>query len=175
MSGAAASGRDKVRRRLDGSWKMELGNVLLMPAFLYYVTGGSWVPSPGLGAFCLVPMCGLLLVGGWCWRAKARAAAGDRSALPGALALARRAQMSLLLLTIAAAGASLTDLLVTPLAAGTGDRVLAALAAGLAVLEYVNYYHRQLQHFDNPADVRRLLRGEGFRESHLRADLNRAG
>jgi hypothetical protein len=37
----------------------------------------------------------------------------------------------------------------------------------LAVLEYVNYYHVQLNHFDNAADFRRLLSGKGFRKPHL--------
>jgi hypothetical protein len=41
----------------------------------------------------------------------------------------------------------------------------------LAVLEYVNYYHRQLQHFDNKADFRRMLAGKGFRQSWMARDL----
>ena len=41
----------------------------------------------------------------------------------------------------------------------------------LGVLEYVNYYHVQLQHFDNMADWRRLLAGRGFRPAHMARDL----
>jgi hypothetical protein len=41
----------------------------------------------------------------------------------------------------------------------------AVIAAGLltllAALEYMNYYHRQLQHFDNMADFKRLITAEG--------------
>jgi hypothetical protein len=37
----------------------------------------------------------------------------------------------------------------------------------LAILEYINYYHYQLQHFDHAADFARLLSGRGFRRSHL--------
>ena len=51
------------------------------------------------------------------------------------------------------------------------DRNVATGSAVLAVLEYVNYYHRQLQHFDNREDFRRLLAGKGFRKSWLARDL----
>jgi hypothetical protein len=43
----------------------------------------------------------------------------------------------------------------------------------LAVLEYVNYYHVQLQHFDHDADWRRLMSGRGFRPSHLAREIDR--
>ena len=54
-----------------------------------------------------------------------------------------------------------------------GDRWVALAAAVLAALEYVNYYHRQLQHFDNFADIKRLLTGRGFRRSQMARDLER--
>lgn len=162
-----------VRRRLDGYWKMELANVALVPTFCVWLAAEAGSPVSWLAAGCLVPTCGLLAVGGVYWRAKARAAGGDRSALPAALRLARACRVPLLILTAAAAGASAADLAGAPLSAGTGDAVAAAVAAVLAVSEYVNYYHRQLQHFDNAADFRRLMRGEGFRVAHLRADLDR--
>jgi hypothetical protein len=41
----------------------------------------------------------------------------------------------------------------------------------LAMLEYINYYHRQLQHFDNAADLKRLLSGKGFKRSHMAREL----
>lgn len=41
----------------------------------------------------------------------------------------------------------------------------------LAALEYINYYHRQLQHFDHFEDFRRLMAGHGFRKSHLARSL----
>jgi uncharacterized integral membrane protein len=43
----------------------------------------------------------------------------------------------------------------------------------LAVLEYINYYHVQLQHFDHVADWRRLVSGRGFRRSHLAREIER--
>ena len=163
-----------VRRRLGGYWKMELMNVALVPAFCFWLAAEAGSPASWLTAGCLVPTCGLLAVGGRYWRAKAKAAGGGSTALPAALRLARACRGPLLILTVAAAVAVAVDLLAVRLSAGTGDRVAAVVAAVLAVLEYVNYYHRQLQHFDNAADFRRLLRGEGFRVAHLRADLDRA-
>jgi hypothetical protein len=47
------------------------------------------------------------------------------------------------------------------------DAIAAAVLATLAALEYVNYYHVQLQHFDNAADFKRLVSGKGFRRAHL--------
>jgi hypothetical protein len=41
----------------------------------------------------------------------------------------------------------------------------------LAALEYVNYYHRQLQYFDNMADLKHLLTGRGLKPAHMARDL----
>ena len=54
-----------------------------------------------------------------------------------------------------------------------GDRIAATVCGLLAALEYINYYHRQLQHFDNAADFKRLMSGRGFRRSQMAADLER--
>jgi hypothetical protein len=43
----------------------------------------------------------------------------------------------------------------------------------LAVLEYINYYHVQLQHFDHAPDWKRLISGRGFRRSHLAREIER--
>ena len=61
--------------------------------------------------------------------------------------------------------------LLFPVFSGLADRNVATACAVLAVLEYVNYYHRQLQHFDSREDFRRLLTGKGFRKSWLARDL----
>ena len=53
----------------------------------------------------------------------------------------------------------------------TWTNIVAIVLTTLAALEYVNYYHVQLQHFDNGADVRKLLRGAGFRQAHMARDL----
>jgi hypothetical protein len=49
----------------------------------------------------------------------------------------------------------------------TSAQYSAMLFSLLALLEYINYYHYQLQHFDNQADFQRLISGRGFRQSHL--------
>jgi hypothetical protein len=53
------------------------------------------------------------------------------------------------------------------------DRVASLLVLLLAVLEYINYYHVQVQHFDHAADWQRLLAGRGFRRSHLAREIKR--
>ena len=76
---------------------------------------------------------------------------------------ARAEIVSLLLLgaaTLAAASAVITG--------GWPPRTLAA--AGLTLLgwlEYVNYYHWQLQNFDSQINARRLAAGRGLRRAHM--------
>jgi len=53
------------------------------------------------------------------------------------------------------------------------ERIVALVCLALAVLEYVNYYHIQLQHFDHAADWKRLLAGKGLRPSSMARDLAR--
>ncbi len=51
------------------------------------------------------------------------------------------------------------------------DKGVATFSTLMAVLEYVNYYHRQLQHFDHSEDFKRLLSGNGLRPSQMAKDL----
>jgi hypothetical protein len=43
----------------------------------------------------------------------------------------------------------------------------AAVLNLLAVLEYANYYHRQIQHFDRWSDFKRLVTTRRLRRSHM--------
>ncbi|MDQ3080564.1 MAG: hypothetical protein M3R03_11290 [Pseudomonadota bacterium] len=70
--------------------------------------------------------------------------------------------------TGAAVAATLTALSLNGWTAGV---IAAELLTLLAGLEYVNYYHRQLQHFDNLADLKRLFSGRGFKPSHMARSL----
>ncbi len=45
------------------------------------------------------------------------------------------------------------------------------ICSGLATLEYVNYFHVQLQNFDHAADIKRLTNGGGLRRAHMAKDL----
>ena len=80
-----------------------------------------------------------------------------------------------LVLTLAGCATALAGWRVPAWSAGLADRNVATACAVLAVLEYVNYYHRQLQHFDSREDFRRLLSGKGFRKSWLARDLEGVG
>jgi len=61
----------------------------------------------------------------------------------------------------------------TDLAVSTGERWVMAVSAVLAGLEYINYHHRQLQHFDHWPDFQRLITGRGFQPSQMARDLGR--
>lgn len=80
-----------------------------------------------------------------------------------------------MLLTVVGVATAIASWFAPWLSNGLADRIVASVAATLAALEYVNYYRRQLQHFDHAADFRRLKEGRGFRKSQLRSDLERFG
>ncbi|NRD89867.1 hypothetical protein C8024_11005 [Sphingopyxis sp. BSNA05] len=83
-----------------------------------------------------------------------------------------RVRPYILALIIAALGGTVLVWLQPHLSSGLGDRITASVASALAVAEYINYYHRQLQHFDNMADFKQLLSGKGFRRSQMAVDLD---
>ncbi|WP_162888011.1 hypothetical protein [Sphingomonas mesophila] len=110
-----------------------------------------------------------LIIGTVYWRALARRLVrGDRHSLDLALALADRAErpgLALVALATVATGAAFA------LEGASRSAIAAALLTVLAALEYANYYHRQLQHFDNRADLKRLLTGAGLKRAHMARDL----
>lgn len=162
---------NRVIKRLAWYWQVELANAAAVPAafFLVMLRFGDGLGWPTI--FALVPVCGLLVVGGLYWRGKLHALKGEGKAMDSALALADRWDRPLLVLTLlalifAAAG------FVVPLPGSTAsDRWGVLVAASLAAAEYVNYYHRQLQHFDNWPDFQRLITGRGFRPAKMALDL----
>jgi hypothetical protein len=79
-----------------------------------------------------------------------------------------------LALTLMALAYSLVIWIKPELSAGLTERLIASGASAMALAEYINYYHRQLQHFDNMADFKRLLTGKGFRRSQMAVDLETA-
>ena len=166
-----SSGRERLIKRLSGYWKMEAANALVVPAAMVFLSSGR------IGVASLVamlPMVGLLIVGAAYWYAKLHQLASSRS--PDALLRRIGAlETPLLIATMLAVGAAVAAWTIEGVATGLPDRIVASIAAALAALEYVNYYHRQLQHFDHMADWKRLLSGKGFRKSQLRHDLERLG
>ena len=163
--------KDKIKKRLDSYWKLELMNVIVLPAVMvlwplsygYRIGWGSY--------FSMIPMCGLLYIGGIYWRSKRQAL--DVGIAPVQLVMPRisKAQYPLMLLSIIAITIAILLWVRPDLSASRGDQWTATTAAALAGLEYINYYHRQLQHFDHGPDFKRLLAGQGFRRSQLAKDL----
>lgn len=158
--------------RLEPYWKMEAANALALPAFAIFLSGGqiSWVSLVPMAAMIL-----LLIIGALYWRGKVRQLKGEPQNWAGLLRTLARLQMPALVLTLVGCAAALAGWIVNDLAIGTADRWAASGCAVLAALEYVNYYHRQLQHFDNKADFRRMLAGQGFRQSWMARDLATLG
>ena len=144
---------------------VEAFNILLLPAAALLLAPPSH-PTEVLALGLAIPACaGFLLVGACYWLAlDRRLKRADRTSLFKALTLADRLELPLLVLTAAATAALLYALLVHgptwPLAGAGALTVLAAL-------EYVNYYHRQLQHFDRWSDFKRLVLTGRLRPSHM--------
>ena len=165
------SAKTVLSKRLNSYWKLELMNVVLVPAMMIFiaVTGGHKI---GLGAYLsMVPMCGLLCLGGIYWRVKYQALEVGRSAIWKAMPLINFAKIPLLLLSLAAIIYAFVLWIYPNLKTSNGSRWIVTASAIMAWLEYINYYHRQLQHFDHWADFKKLLMGKGFRRAQMARDL----
>lgn len=165
--------REGVINRLNGYWQMEAANVFLVPAAMIGTTYYQESTLGWLSVFAIVPMCALLVIGAAYWRGKLIQLKGDGGALDRMLAWAHRLDLPLAVLSVIALLLTLVSWVVPSLSVSLADRVVATIAASLAVLEYVNYYHRQLQHFDHLADFKRFLSGRGFRRAQMAVDLER--
>jgi hypothetical protein len=152
-------------RNFESYWKMEAANVVIVPGLaLALGFPGSLIDAVAVG-LAMLACAGLLVIGALYWRGvDRRLRFGDRLAGQRALAAADRAERPLLALTGLAVVATSVALV---LSGWAGAVIAAAVLTVLAVLEYVNYYQRQLQHFDNLADLKRLLSGRGLRASHM--------
>ena len=110
-----------------------------------------------------------LVVGALYWRGVDQRLKGlGDGALVQALAVADRLERPGLVATGAAIIVSLAAIALDGL---SRTSIAAALLTLLAALEYVNYYRRQLQYFDNFADLKRLLSTGRLRRAHLARDL----
>lgn len=165
--------RDRIRERLRWYGPVEMLNAALVPAVMavwcvYEEQAIGW-----LLLLTCIPMCLLLLLGGQYWRVKLQQLEGNSQPMQRFLPLADRSRPVLLVLCVVAAAAAVLGWLDIGFGQSLGERIAASIAATLAALEYVNYYHRQLQHFDHAPDFRRLLTGQGFRPSQMAVDLAR--
>ncbi|OYQ24688.1 hypothetical protein CHU93_15100 [Sandarakinorhabdus cyanobacteriorum] len=160
------AGRDpaELRAHLARYWKMEAGNVLAVPLLVWFLVWNAG-DQPDLAAGLAAAACAVLLViGTAAWRLVLARLDGRADAANGLLAFCARAEIPALLLLVVASIA--TGLAIA--ANGWPPRTIAAAGLTLlAWLEYVNYYHWQLQNFDSAIDFKRLLAGRGLRRAHM--------
>ena len=164
----ATKTRADLLKRLEPYWKMEAANMLLVPVFLL------WLNQWQISVITVAPMAAtimLLAIGALYWRGKVRQLQGEGRDFTRLLRGISFCQRPALVLTLLSCLTALGGWLVPDWSAGLADRNIATGCAILAVLEYVNYYHLQLHHFDNQEDFQRLLAGKGFRKSWLSRDL----
>jgi hypothetical protein len=157
-----------LRQRLGPYWKIEISAALLLPLSVLRIAPPRTIAEGIALALSLLAVALLLLVGGAYWLAVLKRAQGNGALFTTVMRLADVAERPAIALIVSACIASGIALA----AHGWSRPVIAAFScSGLAVLEYVNYYRVQLQHFDRVADFKRLLSGRGFRKAHLRRDL----
>ncbi len=159
--------RDTLLKRLRPYCWMEGVNILLIPAITTWVV--TKVAKERLTIATVASMFAtsfLLVVGTIAWKIVVDNLQGNRQTEKRWVPRLAKVRWLALLFIALAIGATMVE-------AYQGSRVWSvnyffciALSI-LAVLEYINYYHRQLQHFDHAADFKRLMNGKGFRKSHL--------
>ena len=146
---------------------MEGANVVLMPLiawFLISVVANGQITVAVIAAMLATSF--LLVVGTFAWKMVVDGLEGNSRSEVKWTPWLDLARWPAILLTILALIATVIE------ASSTLPRVSASLIGAsllclLAILEFVNYYHVQLQHFDHADDFQRLLSGNGFRRSHL--------
>jgi hypothetical protein len=144
---------------------MEAANVLLLPsiAAVLVVRQGEGLSLPfWLAAFACAA---LLVVGAIAWKIELDGLRGDARLADRALPWLERARLPTLALAILSPIAAVAEYRID--GGWSASAIATAILALLALLEWVNYYRVQLQHFDHAADFRRLIAGRGFREAHL--------
>lgn len=143
---------------------MEAGNVLALPAMGWAMLWSGGI-APDAAAIAGMATCSLVLViGAAAWRLALAGLDGDAALaqrLTAACAYAEWPCVLVLVIATAMAAASVLD------AGWRPNSFAAAGFTGLGWLEYVNYYHLQLQNFDSTIDLKRLQAGRGLRRAHL--------
>ncbi|WP_313668379.1 hypothetical protein [Sandarakinorhabdus sp.] len=166
MSLSPFAGRDRaaLRKHLSSYWKMEAGNVLLVPLIVWamvWSAGDAPDAAMGLGA---AACSWLLVVGTAAWLLVLDRLDGKPAQAARLVAFCARAEP----VAVALLGAATIAATHAVISGGWPPRTLAA--AGLSLLgwlEYVNYYHWQLQNFDSAIDAKRLAAGRGLRRAHM--------
>jgi hypothetical protein len=148
---------------------MEALNSLLVPGGAFLLATPRAPLEIGAMAVASLATATFLLVGALYWRGiDLRLRTGERAGLARALSVADRLERPGVVLILLAAVASA---LAVWSEGWTRATIAACLLTLLAGLEYVNYYRRQVQHFDNWKDFRRLMTGRGFKPAHMAREL----
>ncbi len=160
----AGRGRAALRKHLSNYWKMEAGNVLLVPLIVWVMVWSAG-DTPDAAMVLGAAACSwLLIVGTAAWLLVLAGLDGKPAQAARLVAFCARAEpLSLLLLGVAtlAAAHAVTS-------GSWPPRTFAAVGLTLlGWLEYVNYYHWQLQNFDSAIDAKRLAAGRGLRRAHM--------
>jgi phosphatidylglycerophosphate synthase len=162
-----STARAKLLRRLRPYYKMEAANVVMVPliACVAVLADPAGVIRLAMIA-AMVATSFLLVVGTIAWKMVVDGLEGNRATertwVPR-LDAARWPSLALILIALVLTGMEAAQ----TLPAWPGSLIAATILLVLAILEYINYYHYQLQHFDHAADFARLMSGRGFRRSHL--------
>lgn len=159
--------RDKLLKRLKPYWMMEGANVVLIPLiawFLITVVAKGQITIAVIAAMLATSF--LLVVGTFAWKMVVDGLEGNSTSEEQWTPWLDLARWPAMLLTILALIATVVEAIST-LPRFSASLIGASLLCLLAILEFVNYYHVQLQHFDHAEDFQRLLSGKGFRQSHL--------
>lgn len=162
-----STARAKLLRRLRPYYKMEAANVVMVPliACVAVLADPAGVIRPAMIA-AMVATSFLLVVGTIAWKMVVDGLEGNRATertWVSRLDAARWPSLALILVALVLTGMEAAQ----SLPAWPGSLIAATILVVLAILEYINYYHYQLQHFDHAADFARLMSGRGFRRSHL--------
>jgi hypothetical protein len=166
MSKSAFAGRDRValRRHLARYWKMEAGNVLLVPLMVWAMVWSAGDRPDAAMALGAAACSWLLVIGTAAWLLVLAGLDGEPARAARLVAFCARAEIPALLLLAAATIAAGQGVI----SAGWPPRHIAAVGLTLlGWLEYVNYYHWQLQNFESAIDARRLAAGRGVRRAHM--------
>jgi hypothetical protein len=164
---ALSARRDKLLKRLKPYWMMEGANVVFIPFiawFLITVIANGQITIAVIAAMLAASF--LLVVGTFAWKMVVDGLEGNPKSEEQWTPWLDLARWPAMLLTILALIATVAEAFST-LPRVSASLIGASLLCLLAILEFVNYYHIQLQHFDHAEDFQRLLSCKGFRQSHL--------
>lgn len=157
----------RLQKRLGQYWKIERLNIFLLPSVAIYMVLFFFRSSVSIAlVLALTATSWLLVVGTIALRTLYLDLEGEREFGVKWIPILARWRLPSLGVVLISLLACCIDMGYRYPRIGPTQWITLGSAI-LAVLEYINYYHVQLQHFDNRTDFQRLVSGRGFRRSHL--------